>query len=173
MKSKFVWLAVAVAAFVLVGRGIAATAGQGPTQGRWHPPGETADPHKVLEVAFDLTPEGTLKPSSAWEHDSWKILDAPSEEELEARLRKESMSDLDPDSRTIGVRVYDPRGKVIYRTAGSLEFVHKSSNGRNHIRPYLIITLPAEIRGRIETEAVDARWDISLEIDGVRNEFLP
>jgi hypothetical protein len=141
-------------------------------QGPWHPPDETADPHKVLEVAFDLTPEGLFKPSRAWEHDSWKIVDAPSENELKARLEKDSMSDLDPDSRTIAVRVYDPSGRVVFRTAALLWFVHNTSNGRNHIPPYAIVTLPAEVTGRMETEAVDARLDVSLDIDAIRSEFL-
>ncbi len=144
----------------------------GPMRERWHAPGETADPHKVLEVSFKLTPEGTLKRAEVWEHDSWKILDSLSEEELKARLQRESVSDLDPDSRTIGVRVYDPSGQVIFRTAAILYFVSVTSHGRNHINPYVKVTLPAEIKGRMETEAVDARWDISLDIGAIHSELL-
>lgn len=137
----------------------------------WHAPGET-DPHKVLEVSFRLTPEGTLKPGGAWEHDSWKILDSLSEEELKARVQRESVSDLDPDSRTIAVRVVDPRGQVLFRTPAILHFVSVTAHARNRVNPYAIVTLPAEIRGRMETEAVDARWDISLDIAAIRSEFL-
>jgi hypothetical protein len=140
---------------------------------RWHREGETADPHKVLDVSFILTPEGTLKPEAALEHDSWQIVDSLSEDELKARLQKESVSDVDPDSRTIGVRVYDPSGRVIYRTAAILEFVWKTGDGRLRVRaPYVNITLPVEIRGRMETEAVDARLDVSFDIGAIRNEFL-
>lgn len=123
-------------------------------------------------MAFDLTTEGTLKPSRAWEHDSWKILDTPSENALEARLQKEHVSDVDPDFRTIGVRVYDRGGHVVFRTAAALWFVHNTAHARNHIRPYLIVTLPADISGRMETEAVDARLDGSFDIDVIRRELL-
>jgi hypothetical protein len=147
------------------------SAGQAPRE-RWHAPGETADPHKVLDVYFSLAPDGTLALLTALEHDSLKIIDSLSEDELKARLQKESVSDVDPDSRTIGVRVYDSSGRVIFRTAALLQLVQKSSLGRDRIHPYVGITLPAEIRGRMETEAVDARWDVALDIGAVRTQFV-
>jgi hypothetical protein len=127
----------------------------------------------VLEVALNLTPAGTLRPAWALEFESWELTDSLSEEVLQVALQNDSPSNVDPDQRPIAVRVYDAGGHVIYRTSAILELVHRAEGGRYGIsQPYVLIVLPADLTGRLQTEASDARLDISFDIGAIRSEFL-
>jgi hypothetical protein len=167
-----------VKADTTVGNATTASAGRSETgirgpEPQWHRANEASALHKVLEVALNLTPAGTLRPAWALEFESWELTDSLSEEVLKVALQNDSPSNVDPDQRPIAVRVYDAGGHVIYRTSAILELVHRAEGGRYGIsQPYVLIVLPADVTGRLQTEASDARLDISFDIGAIRSEFL-
>lgn len=98
------------------------------------------------------------------------INDVPEPSDSEAvvneALEHDRRSAPDPDKRFVAVRVYDDRGRIVFRRAVPMNFASWSEGSRAvYPIPSLIVEMPAHATGHIEFDSVDPRLRGSFDLE--------
>jgi hypothetical protein len=135
-------------------------------EGWWRADDEHTDWTHIFSVFMELAGDGSLHPN-AWKHEVQGPPAPDSEEALHDAIErdKKTLSDPNPMKRTVIFRVYDERGRVVFRRIAAMEYARLTSYGRSeNAKPFAQIEFPARATGRLELDSADPRLRGSFDI---------